>query len=79
MNLWIRSQDKRNLINCARIWMEGGGITHKETYYICGSTHDYDNSWILGEYSSKQRALEVLDIIQYKLKAKSEVFQMPEE
>lgn len=79
MNLWIRSQDKQNLINCARIWMKRRELGCKETYYVCGATHDYDNSWVLGEYSSKQRALRVLDEIQYKLRAKDEVFQMPEE
>jgi len=73
--LWIRSQDKQNLINCARIWMK----RREETYYVCGATHDYDNSWVLGKYSSEQRALRVLDEIQYKLRAKDEVFQMPEE
>jgi len=77
--MWIRSQDKHNLINCARIWVKRREVGHRETYYVCGSTYDYDNSWTLGEYNSKQRALRVLDEIQYKLKAKDEVFQMPEE
>ena len=73
--MWIRSQDKQNLINCARIWMKCREVGCKETYYVCGSTHDYGNSWVLGAYRSKQRALKVLDEIQFKL----EVFQMPEE
>lgn len=77
--MWIRSQDKQHLINCARIWVKRREVGHKETYYVCGGTYDYDNSWTLGEYSSKQRALRVLDEIQFKLKAKDEVFQMPEE
>jgi len=80
--MWIRSQDKRNLINCTRIWMEGSGITstnYKKPYFICGSTHDRDNNCVLGAYRSKQRALEVLNTIQNKLISKNEVFQMPEE
>ncbi len=79
MNLWIRSQDKKNLINCARIWIEGSGIRYKETNYVRGSTYDYNNDYVLGEYSSKQRALEVLDAIQYALSTKNELFEMPEE
>lgn len=71
--MWIRSQDKRNLVNCVRIWIRGS----EKTYYICGST--YNNEYVLGKYNSKQRALEILDDIQYMLSTHNELFQIPEE
>ena len=54
MELWIRSQDKGALIK-----VEILGITD-------GTIHSYsgNNKIILGEYSSTERALEVLDEIQ---------------
>ena len=53
MNLWIRNQDKSALVNVDEIRLSRG-----ET--CIGN----NKSGTLGEYKSKERALEVLDEIQ---------------
>lgn len=61
MELWIRSQDKRNLkkIN-TEIYIKKGLSNYAEgdVYFIVSSGTE------LGEYKTKDRALEVLDDIQ---------------
>lgn len=63
MNLWIRSQDKRNLkkINTEIYIKEGTLYAEGDVYFIVSSGTE------LGEYKTKERALEVLDEIQKKL------------
>lgn len=68
MELWIRSQDRENLIKIENI------IIDKENY-VLGNLVSDDNKgicdyWRLGIYKSKERALEVLDEIQNILKPK---------
>lgn len=62
MELWIRSQDKRNLkkIN-TEIYIKKGLSNYAEgdVYFIVSSGTE------LGEYKTKERALEVLDEIQH--------------
>jgi hypothetical protein len=60
MELWIRSQDRENLIPVSNpICIIDTEIVYKEsaTYIIT-----------LAKYKTKERALEVLDEIQYKIK-----------
>ena len=69
MELWIRSQDKEDLIKVDNI-----GLAYKGKYafvdndviddkfYICQFTNDFYIK--LGSYPTKERALEVLDEIQ---------------
>ena len=54
MELWIRSQDKRALLNVRQVRINGLDI-------MCL------NGELLGTYISKERALEVLDEIQEHL------------
>lgn len=64
MDLWIRSQDKRNLkkINTEIYIKEGlSNYAEGDVYFIVSSGTE------LGEYKTKDRALEVLDEIQEKL------------
>lgn len=61
MNLWVRSQDKECLTNISNIQ-----YVYKNNMHGLGTY--YDNLKILGEYKTKERALEVLDEIQYKIK-----------
>jgi hypothetical protein len=74
--MWIRSQDKEILIKAICI-------------YLCGENHENcirascanGNNWYIGEYSTKEKALKVLDEIQkliydYQLGV---VFQMPQD
>lgn len=58
MELWIRSQDKKVLISCRKLCVSG-------TY---GNEIIENDIGSLGIYKSKERALEVLDEIQYKIK-----------
>ena len=57
MELWIRSQDKRTLIQTNRIDIDDKSIIVWQNNYNCDETY-------LGTYGTKERALEVLDEIQ---------------
>jgi hypothetical protein len=86
--MWIRSKDKTVLVETKRIIANGKCIVNQ---VLCQSeADDYD---ILGEYATKERALEVLDQIQQRLTEghrsdvivgatrvyRENVFEMPEE
>lgn len=62
MDLWVRSQDKRILQKVNNIFLDAN-YENKRV-----STYDGDNVE-LGTYETKERALEVLDEIQEKIKA----------
>ena len=55
MDLWIRSQDKTDLICTKRIYVVNNQI-RTNVYEVIGFA-------ILGEYATKERALEILDEI----------------
>ena len=64
MELWIRSQDKKRLIKIDNIKVYEDS---KDNYSdIRAVFNDYELS--LGEYKTKERALEVLDDISSKIK-----------
>lgn len=83
MELWIRSQDKESLTKVSNVeytYKEGNLYTDVRGKHYIGTY--YDNLKILGEYKSKERALEVLDEIQSYLMSdspKSNVYHMPKE
>ena len=68
MELWIRSQDKMNLVKVRQI-----GVNYQDNKQIIANYTPklYENSWryyeLLGTYKTKERALEVLDEIQDEL------------
>lgn len=66
MELWIRSQDKNNLIKVYDIWIDNTDMIDKSCVSIMANSNF---SFELGTYKSKERALEVLDEIQEYLKA----------
>lgn len=71
MELWIRSQDKTRLIKVSNVqytYRKGDLYSDVRGKHYIGTY--YDNLEILGEYASKERALEVLDEIQNILKPK---------
>ena len=53
MGIWIRSQDKEMIINCYALEIDLG-----DGKSICS------NGYVLGNYSSKEKALKVLDMIE---------------
>ena len=71
MNLWVRSQDKMNLVKIRQISLNYQNNKQIIANYI---PELYENSGeyyeILGTYKTKERTLEVLDEIQNILKPK---------
>ena len=71
MNLWIRSQDKERLIKVSNVqytYRKGDLYSDVRGKHYIGTY--YDNLEILGEYTTKERALEILNEIQNILKPK---------
>lgn len=75
--MWIRSQDKLLLTNVDT----SNGIMINEYPDECLISLEYANtSFKLGEYSSKEKALKVLnDIQEFNECTYSEMFQMPQD
>lgn len=74
MDLWIRSQDKEDLVECKNIglaylgkygFVDKIGDIERKKFYICEFTDTTHTT--LGKYETEQRALEVLDEIQKKI------------
>lgn len=57
MKLWIRSQDKEEIIQIIRLFVKESYAN----YEICANVNS--GFAILGEYKTKERALEILDEI----------------
>ena len=85
MELWIRSQDKMNLVKVRQI-----GVNYQDNKQIIANYTPelYENSGeyyeILGTYKTKERAIEILDEIQnYILLPNTDnsayVYKMPKE
>lgn len=53
--IWVRTQDKKRLVNCKDIEAVGGTVI---------SNYDKEDYFKLGVYQTNERALEVLDSIQ---------------
>lgn len=68
MELWVRTQNKKQLIKCENIYIDNVGYI-SQTYYINA------DSIRLGEYKTEERALEVLNEIQNIIKPRSDIFQ----
>lgn len=73
--MWIRSQSKRLLINVDVISVHINVHDDCDDYLIRGGGYE------LGRYSSKEKALEVLDYIQSEIQSnvynEQTVFEMP--
>lgn len=69
MELWIRSQDKTGLIKVSNVqytYRKGDLYSDIRGKHYIGTY--YDNLEILGEYATKERALEILEEIQERIK-----------
>lgn len=62
MELWIRSQDRKEIRPQPKL-----GIDKLEGLYYIVDRYDFERAYILGRYETKERALEVLDEIQDEL------------
>ena len=87
MDLWIRSQDKKEFRSNPKFGIDMVG----NDYYIV-DRYSFEKGIILGKYATKERALEVLDEIQSLLieyvnlnehqinnKFTTRVYEMPKE
>lgn len=74
MGIWIRSQDKCKMGKCAEFYIND---SYDGDYDIEGYSID-DTPIILGTYSTEEKAVLVLDMIQKHIETRSiNVFQMP--
>ena len=68
MELWIRSQDKINLVKIRQISLN---YSNKKQIIANYTPESYENSGVyyelLGTYKTKERALEVLDEIEERI------------
>ena len=55
--MWIRSQNKKILVDTNKIYIECDSIYNHKTYFIKGDC-------ILGQYSSEEKVIRVMDMIQ---------------
>ena len=55
--MFIRSQNKKILVDTNKIYIECDSIYNHKTYFIKGDC-------ILGQYSSEEKAIRVMDMIQ---------------
>ena len=82
MELWIRSQDKDILVKVDSLLIDDN---NNDIYTQCWVGVNLE-TYTLGKYKSKERALEVLDEIQHRLITLSDsmnrqlyVYEMPKE
>ena len=88
MELWIRSQDRTDLVKANALWVMDNQIWMEVPFYenhkkvglsVTGNNHK------LAQYKTKERALEVLDEIQRHLVVINDnndhfyVYEMPED
>lgn len=69
MELWIRSQNKRELRPNPKLGLD----ELKNEYYIV-DRYDFERAIILGKYKTEKRALEVLNEIELALGCKRTAF-----
>ena len=75
-NLWIRTQNKTELTKVDSLgYKEYRNTQGKHNFYIyC------QNAYVLGEYKTKERCIEIIDEIQSLLVRNDKViYEMPEE
>ena len=79
MAIWIRSQDKTSLVECKTI----GTLSPFNELHIYANYIDFgevENYIVLGKYSTKEKAIKVLDMIQEHIETHSNnVFKMPKD
>jgi hypothetical protein len=73
--MWIRSQDKNNLINASVLHIAG----KKDSAKTIRAKADTDSDFVfLGKYNSDIEAIKVLDLIQERVElCETKTFQMP--
>ena len=67
MGIWIRSQDKKKLVNCEWFMSDKWGGDKFAITGDCGVPYDTGESVLLGIYSPEAEAMQVLDMIQERI------------
>ena len=85
--MWVRSQDKCRLVDVKGCFIDED--THSEylcderEYNIVGWMYESSievNKWALGTYKTEEKAMSVLDELQYRIaRSESGVYQMPKD
>ena len=82
--MWIRSQDKKSLVNVSAVEIEVD--TNAQVVRGFGDSTSVIDYWELGEYSTEEKAIKVLDMIQelilytyYGGNEPKKLFQMPQD
>ena len=82
MSLWIRSQDKEILAECNVLKLKYTSVNNR--FYIYADSKG--EKVYLGGYSTREKALKVLDMIEthleeleYKIHNRNVIFQMPDD
>lgn len=78
MELWIRSQDKEQLRKIVDIKYQKGTLEDEDIEVIIGTTQ-YDEWEVLGQYKTKERALEVLDEIEEHIQKQGQSYILTDE
>ena len=80
MSVWIRTQNKNRLGDFIYFDSISKEIVNKGEFRICGVQNGANPRIVLGTYSSEEKSLKVLDMIQEFIKTRVNedmVFQMP--
>lgn len=96
MGIWIRSQDKETLVECDKLAIEKINYWKKiNKVYVLNEDDELNIYWkfiikandiIVGSYSTKEKSLKVLNMIEthleeleYKIHNRNVIFQMPDD
>lgn len=73
--MWVRSQDKNLLLKCSEFTFHHLKILNKDYYHI--ETEHFPNGTCttLGRYSTKEKALKVLDMIEKHLNSQTKIIE----
>ena len=78
--MWVRSQDKKSLVDVKGCFIgDSWKVNECEIAGTCQSSSE-GKLWLLGTYKAKEKALKVLDELQYRIaRSESGVYQMPKD
>ena len=81
--MWVRSQDKRALVDIKGCFISSYYHQHRDKYRIVGVICELPvegNIWTLGIYKTEEKAMSVLDELQCRIaRSESGVYQMPKD
>lgn len=67
MGIWVRSQNKQKLLKCCGINVYDNCSVNQCQYDIYCNGSNYDTKQFLGTYSTKEKALKVVDMLEKRI------------